>query len=178
MELFFSEHSGKFTLWPRCAAVLIMQTSHSTHTRRHRHTHTRTCIHPPESYVTSPVTGASVDTAGSAVCVTCVCAGTVSCASELFELFAVFTHNSAIVRECIARQGNWETASAERSWWCHSHNQGKCCAIPASLCTGTTAGQSWEPGGQLLNNICRMRPAVRTQAHSCWLVKGQWLILH
>lgn len=36
----------------------------------------------------------------------------------------------------------------------HSHNQGKCCAIPASFCTRTTAGRSRQPAGQPLNNIC------------------------
>ncbi len=61
--------------------------------------------------MTSHMTGASVDAAGPGavkVCV-CVCAGM----HALFELFAVFTHNSVIVRVCHALG---EPASTISSW--------------------------------------------------------------
>lgn len=57
--------------------------------------------------MTSHMTGASLDTIGPEGGV-CVCA--------LPELFAAFTHNSAVVTERITRQGNRETANAKRSW--------------------------------------------------------------
>lgn len=60
-------------------------------------------MHSPDSHVTSCTTGASVDTAGPEAAKVRVCM------HALFELFVVFTHNSAIVRVRVMRQGNWES---------------------------------------------------------------------
>lgn len=53
--------------------------------------------------MTSCATGASVDTAGPEAVKVRVSM------HALFELFVVFTHNSAIVRVRITRQGNWDS---------------------------------------------------------------------
>lgn len=50
-------------------------------------------MHSPDSHVTSCTTGASVDTAGPGP----EAAKVYVCMHALFELFVVFTHNSAIV---------------------------------------------------------------------------------
>lgn len=70
------------------------------------------------------------------------------------SLFAVFTHNWTIAGVSHVNWGNSE--HSEGLVMSHSHNWGKCCVIPASFCTRTTARRSRQPVDQPLNNICHV----------------------
>lgn len=160
----FLRHSGKFTLWPRCADYAnIPQPAGAC-------TYTHACIHLIYlwRHVGQVPSLIPQNSSNEGVCVR----------AHSFELFAVFTHNSSIVKHHTSGElGNSE--HQDELVMSLSHNRGKklCNTCVTVLLDNNRSkpGAGWSTSKQHLSGG---RSTVSTEASEqcCWLVSDSGLI--